>query len=150
MSASALRLKLSDLTNLTARVSNRASLTEMRDSPAERKKRDSKYGNTKVVDNGVKFDSKAEHKRWQYLVMLAKAKEIRDLRMQVPFVLIPAQVAPDGAKIRPTVYLADFTYLDADGKLVCEDVKGIATDVYALKRKLMLMVHKIWVREIRS
>lgn len=146
----ALRLKLSDLTNLTARVSNRASLNEMRDSPAERKKRDSKYGNTKVSDGGLQFDSKAEHKRWQYLALLEKAKQIKDLKMQVPFVLIPAQVAPDGSKIRPTVYLADFTYLDSKGELVVEDVKGVSPDIWKIKKKLMLMVHSIWVQEIRA
>lgn len=148
--ASALHLSLSELTNLQARIAGRKSTTAMRDKPAEREKRGQKYGNTKVQDGGITFDSKAEHKRWQYLVMLERAGEIKDLQLQVPFELIPAQVTPDGKKIRPTFYLSDFCYMDADGSFVCEDVKGAATDVWKLKQKLMLQMHGIWVKEVRS
>lgn len=146
----ALRMTPAELVNLQARMAGTRSLTDMRDAPAERTKRDQKYGNTKVEDGGIKFDSKAEHKRWQYLVVLQRAGEIRDLRLQVPFELIPAQVSPDGRKIRPTAYISDFCYLDQAGNFVCEDVKGAATDVWKLKQKLMLQVHGIWVREVRS
>jgi len=146
----ALRMSMAELTDLKARIAGRRSTTEMRDKPAEREKRGQKYGNTKVTDGGNKFDSKAEHKRWQYLALLERAGEIRELRMQVPFVLIPAQVSPSGKKERPTVYLADFTYTDATGALVVEDVKGAVTPEFRLKRKLMLHVHGIEVKEVRS
>lgn len=146
----ALRMSMAELTDLKARIAGRRSTTEMRDKPAEREKRGQKYGNTKVTDGGNKFDSKAEHKRWQYLALLERAGEIRELRMQVPFVLIPAQVSPSGKKERPTVYLADFTYTDASGALVVEDVKGAVTPEFRLKRKLMLHVHGIEVKEVRS
>lgn len=109
-----------------------------------------KYANRRVEIDGQTFDSKAEHKRWQYLAMLERAGEIRDLRCQVPFELIPAQVTPSGKKERPTMYLADFTYTTKDGRFVCEDVKGTATDVWKLKKKLMLHVHGIDILEIRS
>lgn len=148
--SNALRLSMAELTNLRARIAGRASVNEMRDSPAERIKRNQKYGNTKVEDGGQTFDSKAEHKRWQYLVMMERAKEIRDLRTQVAFELIPAQVAPSGKKERPTVYLADFTYTTKDGIKVVEDVKGAVTPEFRLKRKLMLHVHGVEVQEIRS
>lgn len=146
----ALRLTPEQLVNLQARIAGRPSVNDMRDKPAEKQRRTTKYGNTKVTDAGITFDSKAEHKRWQYLVMLEKAREIRDLRLQVPFELIPAQVSPDGRKIRPTFYLADFCYTDSTGAFVCEDVKGAATDVWKLKQKLMLHVHGIEVKEVRS
>lgn len=109
-----------------------------------------KYANERVEIDGQTFDSKAEYKRWQYLTMLEKAGEIKDLRCQVPFELIPAQVTPSGKKVRPTFYLADFTYTTKDGRFVCEDVKGTATDVWKLKQKLMLHVHGIEVQEVRS
>lgn len=150
MSTKALRMTPAELVNLQARIAGRRPLPEMRDAPAERAKRGQKYGNTKVEDGGLKFDSKAEHKRWQYLVMLQRAGEIRDLRMQVPFELIPAQVSPSGKKERPTVYLADFVYLTKEGGRVVEDVKGAVTPEFRLKRKLMLHVHKIEVQEVRS
>jgi hypothetical protein len=139
-----------ELVNIQARVAGRQSMTHMRDHPAERQKRNQKYGNSKVTDAGITFDSKAEHKRWQYLAMLERAGEIKNLRLQVPFVLIPAQVTPDGKKVRPTIYIADLVYTDKNGELVVEDPKGMATPEWRIKRKLMLQVHGIWVREIRS
>lgn len=146
----AMRLTPAELVDLKARMAGRQSTTHMRDHPAEREKRGQKYGNSKVQDAGRTFDSKAEHKRWQYLAMLERAGEIKDLRLQVPFELIPAQVTPDGKKVRPTVYVADLVYRDKTGELVVEDPKGMATPEWRIKRKLMLQVHGIWVREIRS
>lgn len=146
----ALHLTQAELLDLRQRSAGTRSLADMRDAPAERKKRDQKYGNTKVVDGGLKFDSKAEHKRWQYLALLERAREIRDLRMQVPFELIPAQQAPSGKKERATVYLADFVYVTKEGATVVEDVKGAVTPEFRLKRKLMLQVHGIEVQEVRS
>jgi hypothetical protein len=147
----AMRLTPAELVDLQARIAGRPTVTAMRDKPAEKQRRTTKYGNTKVTDAGITFDSKAEHKRWQYLTLLVKAKEIRDLRLQVPFELIPAQVSPSGKKERPTVYLADFCYIDAkSGCQVVEDVKGAVTPEFRLKRKLMLHVHGIEVKEVRS
>ena len=143
---SMLRMTQEELTNVQARIAR--STKDMRDKPMVRSHQ--KYRNEKVEEGDKKFDSKAEHKRWQYLDALEKAGEITDLRMQVPFELIPAQVAPDGRKIRPTSYIADFIYTANDGSLVCEDVKGYATPEWRIKRKLMLQVHGVWVREIRS
>ena len=145
-----LRLTPEQLLNLQARLADRKSLSDMRDQPAERQKRTQKYGNTKVTDAGLVFDSKAEHKRWQYLSMLERAGEIRDLRMQVAFYLIPEQVGPSGKRHRPTRYLADFVYLDRDGLQVVEDVKGALTPEFRLKRKLMLHVHGVEIQEVRS
>lgn len=150
MATKALRLSVMELTDLKARMAGLKSTTAMRDKPAEREKRGQKYGNTKVQDAGITFDSKAEHKRWQYLVMLERAKEISDLQLQVPFELIPAQVSPSGKKERPTVYIADFAYTDKSGKRVIEDVKGAVTPEFRLKRKLMLHVHGVEVQEVRS
>jgi hypothetical protein len=136
--------------DLKSRVSTAKPLDYMRDHPEERQKRTQRFNNVKVTDLGLQFDSKAEHKRWSYLAKLERDGEISRLRLQVPFELIPAQVAPDGTKVRATVYVADFTYLDKDGVLIVEDPKGVGTPEWRIKRKLMLMVHGIWVREIRS
>lgn len=146
----ALRLTPAELVNLQARIAARPSLRDMRDKPAEKQRRTQKYGNTKVTDAGITFDSKAEHKRWLYLAALERAGEIRGLRMQVPFELIPAQVTPSGKKERPTLYLADFVYTDRAGCQVVEDVKGAVTPEFRLKRKLMLWRHGIEVKEVRS
>jgi hypothetical protein len=44
-------------------------------------------------------------------------------------------------------YRADFVYLDKEGHLVVEDTKGFRTKEYLLKRKLMLLVHGIRIKE---
>jgi hypothetical protein len=148
--STAQRMSIAELRDIQTRAAAQPSMAAMRDNPAEKQRRGQKYGNQKVVDQGITFDSKAEHKRWQYLVMLERAGEIKDLQLQTPFELIPAQVMANGRKVRSTVYLADFTYQTKDGQFVCEDVKGAATDVWKLKQKLMLHVHGIEVQEIRS
>ena len=110
-----------------------------------------KYGNHKIESpDGMKFDSKAEYRRYCHLATLAKAKRITNLRRQVPYELVPPQVSPDGTKLRPVLYLADMVYIDGNGVEVVEDVKGVDTAEYRIKKKLMLERHGIWVREIRS
>lgn len=99
----------------------------------------------------VKFDSRKEARRYDELRLLERAHQISDLQRQVKFVLIPAQRDPKGKLIeRQCYYVADFTYKDSSGRLVVEDTKSEATrtPVYVLKRKLMLWVHGIRVREI--
>lgn len=118
----------------------------------------SKYKNKKVEVDGIVFDSKKEAKRYQELLLLQKAGAIRELQMQVKFVLIPALKEPDttgprgGIRRGKTIekecaYIADFVYLEG-GKTVVEDTKGFRTKDYVIKRKLMLHVHGIRIREI--
>jgi hypothetical protein len=90
----------------------------------------SKYGNKKVVFMGEVFDSIAERDRWLELSLLQKAGKIRDLRRQVSFELVPKQSGE-----RAVTYVADFVY-DAETVKVAEDVKGMATRDYIIKRKL--------------
>lgn len=146
----ALRLTPDQARDLQARIQARRSIADMLQFPATREKRHQKYHNEHVQVGEIRFDSKAEARRWEYLVTLQRAGEITELQLQTPFELIPAQVAPSGKKHRPTVYLADFTYRDKAGALVVEDVKGAVTPEFRLKRKLMLWRHGIEVQEIRS
>lgn len=94
-----------------------------------------KYNNVKIEDDGFKFDSRKEHKRYCELKLLAKAGIITDLKLQVPFGLIPAQLGGIRKEL-PMVYKADFVYYE-NGQRVIEDTKGVKTDVYIIKRKLM-------------
>ena len=125
-----------------------------------------KYKNRMVVmPDGEGFDSLREAKRYWELKLLEKSGAIRDLKRQVPFELIPAQreesreVFKRGAKkgqpkpgkvIEKSVdYYADFTYIDAKtGEFVVEDAKGVRTKEYIIKRKLMLYVHNIRIKEV--
>lgn len=110
----------------------------------------SKYGNKRIVMDGEHFDSLKEAARYQELKLLERAGEIRELKRQVPFVLIPVQKDDKGKVIeRELKYIADFTYIEK-GKLVrtVEDVKGLRTEVYKIKRKLMLYRNGIRIKEI--
>lgn len=93
-----------------------------------------KFGAKKIKDpaTGYIFDSKAEFYRWCELRILEKAGKISGLSRQVSFELIPKQEGE-----RAVHYVADFTYYE-DGKFVVEDTKGYKTDVYRLKKKLLL------------
>lgn len=77
---------------------------------------------------------------------MERAGLIQDLKRQVQFELIPSQKEDGKVVERPVVYKADFTYYQ-DGKYIVEDAKGYRTPEYKIKRKLMLYVHGIRVKE---
>ena len=118
----------------------------------------SKYRNRKTIRGGIQYDSVKESRRHAELLQLERAGEISELARQVKYILIPAQYEPDiigpkgGTKRgklieREVAYIADFVYMQ-DGKLVVEDTKGVRTKDYIIKRKLMLFVHKIRIKEV--
>lgn len=95
------------------------------------------------------YDSKREHKRARELRFMQMDGQIRNLREQVKYVLIPAQRDAHGKLIeRECAYKADFVYEDHNGKTVVEDSKGMRTPLYVVKRKLMLQVHGIKIVEV--
>lgn len=117
-----------------------------------------KYGNQKCTCDGMTFDSHRERKRYCELKLLQMAGKISELQCQVPFVLVPEAREPDtlgprGGRRRgriiekAVVYVADFVYQE-DGKTVVEDAKGHRTKEYIIKRKLMLYLRSIRVREV--
>lgn len=124
----------------------------------------SKYKNKKLMTrDGLVFDSKREYRRYAELVLLQKAGHIKNLQRQVKFELIPAQYLPTGEyfkrgekKGQPkmrlaekgVVYIADFVYETADGLQVVEDTKGMRTRDYIIKRKLMLYLYGIKIKEV--
>lgn len=121
---------------------------------------ESKYHAEKVTIDGETFDSRREARRWTDLRLLERAGEIRDLRRQVKYILIPTQreepIITKTGKEKPgrviekeCSYLADFVYQDArTGETIVEDAKGFRTEVYRIKKKLMLYVHGIRVTEV--
>lgn len=95
-----------------------------------------KYHNRKTTVGLLTFDSLAEARRYQELQTLQRAGLISCLVCQPTWELIPAYTRKDGKKIRATKYRADFSYFEKDGTFIVEDVKGKATEVYKIKRKL--------------
>lgn len=108
----------------------------------------SKYGNRKIRTEDGTFDSLKEYRRWQELKLLQRAGDINNLFRQTPFGLIPAQRVNVKVVERAVKYIADFTYWTKDGEFVVEDAKGVRTDVFKIKKKLMLYVHGIQIKEV--
>ena len=128
---------------------------------AMEEKKTSKYHNVKVKVDVHTFDSKKEYYRYLALMDALREGVIYDLRLQHNITLVEGYTKPDGERIRPQVYKADFTYrvnlpvpfiptsvsfedLDywrkfSNGSLIIEDVKskGTRTQVYINKKKLM-------------
>ena len=97
--------------------------------------------------DGIAFDSYKEAKRYQELKALEKYGVIQDLQLQAKFLLIPSQRINGKVVERECSYKADFVYKE-NGKTIVEDTKGFRTPDYIIKRKLMLFVHGIRIREI--
>ena len=125
--------------------------------------RRNKYYAQKSKIKGAVFASKKEAQRYAELQLLLKAGQICDLGRQVRFELIPAQhetverYGKNGQRLkdgkrcieRGVDYVADFVYYDKElNRTVVEDAKGVRTKDYIIKRKLMLWVHGIKVKEV--
>ena len=112
--------------------------------------RTSKYHSRKVTVDGITFDSAKEARRYGELKLLEKAGEIYDLQRQVPFVVIPVQKDENGKVLeREVKYVADFTYKEKGSlRRTVEDVKGAKTEVYRIKKKLMLYRNGIRIKEV--
>lgn len=104
-------------------------------------RRYSKYNAKKTVVDGIEFDSIREADRYCELKLLEKAKEIRNLELQPRFLLQDKFKDKQGNTHRKVEYVADFMYIDKCGKTIVEDVKGVLTDVYKLKKKLFLKIY---------
>lgn len=120
-------------------------------------KKRSKYGNRKVVRDGIKFDSEREAARFAELKVLRAMGKIRDLRLQVNFTLVEGYKTIEGKRIKPMAYRADFVYEraaepDCNGTVYwlreVEDAKGAKTKDYLLKKKLMQDKYGITIREV--
>lgn len=110
-----------------------------------------KYYSRKVEYDGHTFDSKREAQRYKELKDLEEAHKISNLRLQVPFELIPSQRDLKTGKVieRACTYKADFVYFDnATCERVVEDTKGFKTKDYIIKRKLLLQRYGLRIREV--
>ena len=116
-----------------------------------------KYHNRKCTvtlpENGktITFDSEKEARRFGELRMRLRFGDIRDLRLQVNFTLQEGFTTAEGNRVRPIVYKADFTYQErtpSGWRTVVEDVKGVRTKEYRMKRKMMLEKFGVDIREV--
>lgn len=92
----------------------------------------SKFGNEKVVIGDLVFDSKKEARRWFELNHLLASGKIFALELKPRFKLVAG-----------IIYIADFCYIE-NGVNVAEDVKGVQTDVFRLKKRLFHHCYPDW------
>lgn len=96
----------------------------------------SKYKNKHVEYHGIKFDSKKEGTYYLKLKAMEELGIIKDLKLQVKFELQPS-FKFNGKTIRAINYIADFTYYDENNKYHIVDTKGVKTEIYKIKKKMM-------------
>ena len=113
----------------------------MRRYRAFRRPRTSKYGAIKTEVDGITFASRAEANRYSELKLLEAAGEISRLELQPKYPLVV-----NGVKVAE--YRGDFLYIQ-DGHKVLEDVKGVATPVFRLKKKLVNALYNIDILETK-
>lgn len=116
-------------------------------SPVEQGPKISKYNNQKTPAFGIMFASKKEANRYEQLRLMESGGVVKDIQIQVRY-----RLEVNGLHICD--YIADFVYFDKlsrpgrdPWKQVVEDTKGIRTAAYKLKKKLMLAIHGIEIRE---
>lgn len=100
-----------------------------------------KYHAKKMEVDGHVFDSAHEAKRYGELRYELLAGNIQNLRLQVPYILIPK--SEYGGRIE---YISDFVY-EENGREIVEDAKGVRTPVYKLKKRLMAEIYGIKIKE---
>lgn len=93
-----------------------------------------KYRNRKILIDNHRFDSELEAKRYCQLKLLQRAKQISNLRLQVPF-LLQESFKKNGKTHREINYIADFVY-EENGQTIVEDTKGMKTETFKIKQKL--------------
>lgn len=107
----------------------------------------SKYGSQKITVDGIEFDSRKEAHRYSELRLMERGGLIQNLQRQVKFELIPSQRYDGKVVERPCNYVADFVYQE-NGQTIVEDTKGFRTKDYIIKRKLLLYLCGIRIREV--
>jgi hypothetical protein len=101
------------------------------------------FKNVRVKEDGITFGSRAEYARYAVLKTRAENGEILGLEVHPRFPLVV-----NGVKI--CTYVADFRYDDGlTQERVVEDVKGVAKEVYVIKKKLMLAILGIEIVEVK-
>ena len=140
------------MSNVTERMSaaDYLAMVSGRKAGATPEKRKNKFGNRRGLEvDGQKYDSSKEFKHHQMLELARTAADPRErvvnIERQVPFLLLDKQEGE-----RAVRYFADFVVIFADGHTEVHDTKSPPTradKAYVIKRKLMLSVHGIRIRE---
>jgi len=104
----------------------------------------SKYGNKKVIVDGIQFDSKAEAAYYKKMLKDQEAGLVKEFNMQKTYTLLDKFEHPKtGKAVRAIKYIADFEVIYPDGRVEVVDIKGFKTPIYRLKEKLFMFRYNI-------
>ena len=149
-----------------ARLGPRAQRQLLEKLGAQQCQRQSKFHNEPTTVNEIKFDSKKEARRYEELMVMLRAGEIRNLRLQAQHTLQESFITPEGTRIRAIKYVADFAYekrvvlrrggpcdpvgVEQYWQPVVEDVKSRATKTpqYQMKKKMLYDKYRIEITEV--
>ena len=116
-----------------------------------------KYNAKKAKRGNLAFDSQAEARRYDELILLLRSGQIRNLQLRKTYCLQEPFTGLDGKRMLGVDYKADFDYErkttpDCNGNVywlhVTEDVKGMRTDKYAIKAKMLHAKYDYAIAEI--
>jgi hypothetical protein len=96
-----------------------------------------KYNAKKTERDGFRFDSQKEARRYDKLMLLKESGEVLFFLRQCPFHL-PGNVT----------YRVDFIVFWVDGHVSIEDVKGMRTPQYVLKKKMVESLYPVTIEEL--
>lgn len=96
-----------------------------------------KFNAKPTIVNDHRFGSKKEAKRYSELLLLRSSGEVLFFLMQTRFDL------PGGV-----VYRCDFMVFWSNGEVTIEDVKGMRTEMYIAKKKILEATYPIQITEI--
>ncbi len=94
-----------------------------------------KYNNSKIVADGITFDSKEEYRYYELLKQKKAQGEILNFELQPKYTLQPS-FKRDGKTIRAITYTADFLVYHTDGTEEIIDIKGMETQQGVMRRKM--------------
>lgn len=124
-------------------------LMQLEKKEQKKSTRTNKYNNKKPLVDGIKFDSKKEARFYEDLKLQMAAGEVQEFELQPKFVLLEKD--KDRVTGRGIKYIADFKITYSDGSVEVVDVKGHKTQVYKLKKKLLLAKYPdINFREVKE
>lgn len=98
----------------------------------------SKYKAQPTIVDGIRFASKREARRYSELVQMQRAGQVVYFLRQVPFHL------PGGI-----IYRADFVVFYPNNSHDVEDVKGVRTKEYLMKKRLVESSYPVKIREVQ-
>lgn len=116
-----------------------------------------KYNAKKTKRGNLTFDSQAEARRYDELILLLRSGQVRNLQLQKTYCLQEPFTGLDGKRVLGVDYKADFDYErktapDCNGNVywlhVTEDVKGMRTEKFAIKAKMFHAKYGYAITEI--